>query len=522
MLRLITNKAKQHFNNAVEQAERQQYHGALAELNNALELDSRLLEALVLKGTILARMERFEEAKETWNRAITLNPQAARAHRYLGQVGDARAAVPLLRRARLVVYGAATVAAVAVIAAVGTIMVTSDVDAHQIRRGWTALQEGDYDTSREVAAKLDDPAARVELLSAVNTSIQEKLDNAFAYAVAGDVEEAASALDEVSKLSLPNDLEEQYERKRATIARYLLSSVEQNIDTSKLTQESLEQIASEISQLEESFPQIQDDTDAIRTSLASTVRDRILNRLEPLLPFIEDPAETEVIVQALENSRTIERSFLNIFPDSGYTSATAPFEKAFSEILLKRARLAAADARPALYKDSVSALEALLSDNAPELREAHELNELLRENQLVALRKEIQSALQEGRLHEAVEAADQLADAGIAPDDEMAIRIAEARSALSANSYYELMDMADAIESDLDEETARRVLVLADRAESHLPGRIRLRAEENLLYFRALANARLDEREESKEAWEKLTEKYPRSPYLGRRPDSAL
>lgn len=41
MLRLIINKAKHHYNLALEHAERGRYYEAITELNNSIELDSK-------------------------------------------------------------------------------------------------------------------------------------------------------------------------------------------------------------------------------------------------------------------------------------------------------------------------------------------------------------------------------------------------------------------------------------------------------------------------------------------------
>ena len=59
MLRLIVNKAKHHYNLAVEHAERNRYHEAAAELRNSLDLDKNNVGTHVLLGTIYAKQKKI-------------------------------------------------------------------------------------------------------------------------------------------------------------------------------------------------------------------------------------------------------------------------------------------------------------------------------------------------------------------------------------------------------------------------------------------------------------------------------
>ncbi|MCX7765787.1 MAG: tetratricopeptide repeat protein, partial [Candidatus Sumerlaeia bacterium] len=60
MLRLIVNKAKHHYNIALEHAERGRYVQAITELQNALDLDRHNIDALVVLGTVYARMGQLD------------------------------------------------------------------------------------------------------------------------------------------------------------------------------------------------------------------------------------------------------------------------------------------------------------------------------------------------------------------------------------------------------------------------------------------------------------------------------
>ena len=83
MLRLIVNKARHHYNVALEHAERQRFAEALTELEHALELDRSFVPAHVVMGTVHAKMENFAEARRCWEAALALDPHVLKAHQYL-------------------------------------------------------------------------------------------------------------------------------------------------------------------------------------------------------------------------------------------------------------------------------------------------------------------------------------------------------------------------------------------------------------------------------------------------------
>lgn len=102
VLRVVANKAKHHFNTALEHAERRRWDEAIVELKNCLDLDASHVSAWVVLGTCLAKLERFEEAREAWQRALAIDPRFAKAHDYLGRVEQMPVAVRYRRRLRLV------------------------------------------------------------------------------------------------------------------------------------------------------------------------------------------------------------------------------------------------------------------------------------------------------------------------------------------------------------------------------------------------------------------------------------
>lgn len=98
MLRLIVNKAKHHYNQALEYAERNRDDEALHELQNAVDLDATLVNAHVVMGTIYAKREDFELAEECWRRALGLDHRYEKVHTYLEKSDRVQSAIPALKR----------------------------------------------------------------------------------------------------------------------------------------------------------------------------------------------------------------------------------------------------------------------------------------------------------------------------------------------------------------------------------------------------------------------------------------
>lgn len=101
-IRLLANKARQHYNDALEHAERDRVPEAIGELKNALDLDSSLINAHVVLGTLYARQGNFAEARACWKQALQQQPELARAHDYLERVESVQAALPTIKTYRRV------------------------------------------------------------------------------------------------------------------------------------------------------------------------------------------------------------------------------------------------------------------------------------------------------------------------------------------------------------------------------------------------------------------------------------
>jgi tetratricopeptide (TPR) repeat protein len=98
MLRLIVNKAKHHFNQGLELAERGREEEAIGEMKNALDLDASLINARVVLGTLYAKQEQFEEARRCWQQAMEQDHRLQKAHEYLARADVVESALPAIKK----------------------------------------------------------------------------------------------------------------------------------------------------------------------------------------------------------------------------------------------------------------------------------------------------------------------------------------------------------------------------------------------------------------------------------------
>jgi tetratricopeptide (TPR) repeat protein len=102
MLRLIVNKARHHYNQGLEHAERGRLREAIDELHNAIDLDRRFANAHVVLGTLYARLNEFDKAVASWQTALSLNPELNKAHNYLQKADSVQACYPMVRNLQVV------------------------------------------------------------------------------------------------------------------------------------------------------------------------------------------------------------------------------------------------------------------------------------------------------------------------------------------------------------------------------------------------------------------------------------
>lgn len=105
MLRLIINKARHHYNLAIEHAERNRYYQAISELQNSLDLDKSNINAHVLLGTIYAKQNKFDLAIQEWEAALSINPNLYKAYQYIERAEKVKSALPVLKWVKVLFAG---------------------------------------------------------------------------------------------------------------------------------------------------------------------------------------------------------------------------------------------------------------------------------------------------------------------------------------------------------------------------------------------------------------------------------
>ncbi len=105
MLRVIVNKAKHHYNQALEYAERDRTDDAIHELQNTLDLDGSMIDAHVVLGTLYAKQNEFGKARDEWNAALALDHRLQEAHDYLNKAEHAVVVFPIVRRLKTINLG---------------------------------------------------------------------------------------------------------------------------------------------------------------------------------------------------------------------------------------------------------------------------------------------------------------------------------------------------------------------------------------------------------------------------------
>ncbi|MBN1516944.1 tetratricopeptide repeat protein [Candidatus Sumerlaeota bacterium] len=142
MLRVIVNRARHHYNLALEHAERQRYHEAITELNSALELDRNFINSHVVLGTIYAKMDEHDKARECWKNALALDPSIHKAHTYLEKLDLVVEVRPWVQRLR----GMVAIAALIVIAMIGVIgyFILPDPALDNFDAAVAAYEQGNY------------------------------------------------------------------------------------------------------------------------------------------------------------------------------------------------------------------------------------------------------------------------------------------------------------------------------------------------------------------------------------------
>lgn len=513
ILRLIINKAKQHYNDAVEKVAEDQLYEALGDLNAALELDSALLEGHVLRGTILARLERFDEARESWERAIALDPRVAQAHSNVARVDDVRGTLPMARRAARLFVAAAALVVVSLLGTGLLLAAYRDTDARPHQRAWAALEEGDLVRAGELAEELSDPGRRESLRSAIRSEVGTKLMAVSRFLEVGEYRSALRVLREVEGLSLGEEMWAEVRASRAAIQRRFLERLDGLVSAERLDPLLIRQAHDLAGEIRRLLPTLAPDAELAETRLAGRLRSQVDEELAPLSALLDDPA----------NGARIEAAFLRW---SAFEEDTAPEVEAalgasgYHEHKERWVKAMVSWAREAAEQGDEGAWEeqlARLSQHAgeEEYRRAEGFGDLLRERKLEIARRTLERAVASGEPRVIARAARAYEAAGGMPAGAQRRDIARAKEQLAIDGYYALMERAGRIEAmDFSREEAMEILRHVTDAQGPLPPRLRSRAGENIHFFALQAARVLGRPAMAREEYMRLRAVSPDSPYF--------
>ncbi|HUT22943.1 MAG TPA: tetratricopeptide repeat protein [Sumerlaeia bacterium] len=152
MLRLLVNKARSHFNTALEFAERDRTEEAIAELQNALDLDRSHVNSHIVLGTLHAKSGQIDKAEAAWREAMRTDPRFEKAHEYLVKIDTARRKLPVVRRQRLII-----ITMVAVLVMLAYLLFTQnqpDPNPQRLENAWQAYTAQNYEQTLDILARI--------------------------------------------------------------------------------------------------------------------------------------------------------------------------------------------------------------------------------------------------------------------------------------------------------------------------------------------------------------------------------
>lgn len=257
MLRLIVNKAKHHYNLALEHAERGRNSEAITELRNALDLDSRNIDAHVVLGSLLAREEQFDQAQEAWEKALQLTPPLEKAHAYLGKSEALERTMPVVHFYRrlavlliLLVLAAAAWIGWEARPNPGQGMMLEALSAFENGNWGQAQEELDTILGREdLDSRVRQPARALSTI--IYASIQQRLDQARIALRTGDYTAAYDQLELLAARNLGEDESQEVNQIFQTIDEQARDQIEQALRVYLETGEGLPRLQFRLERIEE-------------------------------------------------------------------------------------------------------------------------------------------------------------------------------------------------------------------------------------------------------------------------------
>jgi len=530
MLRLIVNKAKHHYNQALEFAERNRLDDAIGELKNALDLDETLVSAQVVLGTLYAKKEMFSEACQCWNRALALNHHFEKAHDYLVKAESAQYVFPVMKRLKTLSLGLSGLLVILLVLCIlfGVSAFSTDPALSRVRESANLLRDGDAMTGQAVQIldavgdqKKASPIA-LDIADGVKAQVQREWEER--------LDLTAGALNNRDPYSALLILDSTLSKSPSLMIRKSLGRLRQRAD--QQMSELFRDAADDFFAGQYTFERLRDEADHfLSVNKSGPARDEVVKLYDKARQVQRERLVSEATVAAAqapiaEAARTIKDyegrapelgPRLHALLDARLAREAAKIQTAIGELTAQGAFDKARGRLPelsVLYQTAQRPVSAELfkqSENLIAEGERHARDEALRralnETRQAYAGKDWEKFLKLSQHSErltgnAVELA------------QFAAQRQEAQAALAVATWQWYQQRADAYDSGrLTPDEAARTLQTYEQTLAHLPASL-AGSQGSILYFAAAAHARLGQIDRARELLARLRQQFPKARIL--------
>lgn len=518
-LRMIVNRARNHYNEALEHAERERDEEAIRELKHALELDGSFVEAWLVLGTLYARAERLEEAKEAWETAMGQDPRFERGHQYLLKAQKIQPSLPQMRKLKQTVVALSGLLILVVAFAgwqslpdTGMQKIDQALTEYEAQR-WSAAIEKLADAKSDVAASGKAKRAAGVLGEELRARLSDMLDTIRLSLEARQYPRAVAEISDIEALNPPGWVQQELGAIKRQMADSMVEAAEREIAAFREgtrryaeLEERLKRWA-ELAGEGEGKQQISE----LLEEASSEHRRTLLARLRPEILAIEDDAKAaqridELAVQypALRDElENLLRSRLAVVAEA----RTNEFDR-----LVRQGRLDEAEERLAEFK----ALYETLGRTAPEEITARMEAAIQQTERAIAL-EGLENAFEAGDYARVLDLAPKVA--GMELSDARRAEVEARRADAERLLAEELWDWSQARDQDFETlnialEEARRMVERYPLILKHAPAAEATFRTTHTLFRAAAAYLRLGQPEQAQALIQRLKSEYPDSAVL--------
>ena len=529
MLRLIVNKAKHHYNLAVEHAERNRYYEAVTELKNSLDLDKNNVSTHVLLGTIFAKQKKFDEAIKEWEEALALQPNTDKAYQYIQKAKEVRKSLPVLRWVKIL-FGAFIVSFLFIVFLIyriiqpnpEVILLNHAVSDYNKNHYGSALEKLEtFQRKHEVSALM--PLAG-KLVQSINDEIQQKKNNIQQLMNSGRFAEAIRQTREFENLS-PGEASQQYISSIRDYAHFSLrQAIEDGLEKFSKEGKKPSGLATNVETYAELFPE-DELAEKFTMRLAQlSGRDFRKEQIE-----LEEELERLYTEKDLKKAVTELKTFQKTHPEfSEQNNVSGMIDQLTKRMIAKDLSKVESLLEENKLDQAEEALDeitvAQLSGFSALVTRYQGLQELINDRKMQRLRKKsrdylinLETALQQGehdRFLELVKQQDEFF-LNAEQNKQLSRMLADMQTSRAREIYRELMGGGNLLSPDqLTEEEARRIVLTYPFLAQYLPAETFRRVEDRILYNLMISHEKLGDRKLAKETYQNLQRSHPFSPVL--------